>query len=209
MIRYVVLTVACLYFYVTPVLGKDLGSFGRTYPIAERDALREIEERASQVDWNKVLDRKKVENYQGPPDKAALPRAQKDQVRLVDMTYTSEIDVPDGKGGILYPKGYTFNPLDYITYPKTIVVLNGKDRQQLSWFKDSEYNGRVDVTLLITEGMSAVVTKKVNRTVSYANISVINRFQLKVVPCVIKQKGRYMEVTEVAVPVPTKRQQNI
>jgi len=26
------------------------------------------------------------------------------------MTYTTEIDVPDGKGGVLYPKGYTFNP---------------------------------------------------------------------------------------------------
>ena len=41
------------------------------------------------------------------------------------MTYTTEIDVPDGKGGILYPKGYTFNPLEYLTYSKTIIVING------------------------------------------------------------------------------------
>jgi len=36
-----------------------------TYRIAERDALTEIEERARQVDWHKVLDKRKVENYQG------------------------------------------------------------------------------------------------------------------------------------------------
>ena len=99
---------------VSSVQAKELGNFGMTYRIAERDALTEIEERAKQVDWHKVLDKRKIENYQGPPDRVRLPRAKRNRSFQVDMTYTTEIDVPDGKGGILYPTGYTFNPLDYI-----------------------------------------------------------------------------------------------
>ena len=84
---------------------KVLGTYGVTYQISEKDALAEIEARARQVDWSKVLDKKKVENYQGPPDRMSLPRAKRNRSFLVDMTYTTEIDVPDGKGGILYPEG--------------------------------------------------------------------------------------------------------
>ena len=200
MIKRSILIVAGLFIVIASANAKDLGTFGRTYPIAEKDALTEIEERARQVNWEKVLDKRKLENFQGPPDKATLPRAQRGQVRQVDMTYTAEIDVPDGKGGILYPKGYTFNPLDFITYPKTIIVINGNDKDQVSWFKDSEYSQQMDVTLMITEGAFGVITKKVNRTIFYATTKIINRFQLAAVPSIIKQKGQYLEVTEV---VPT------
>jgi conjugal transfer pilus assembly protein TraW len=201
MIRRAILAVAILPLWIVSAQAKDLGSFGRTYPVTEKDALAEIEERARQVDWSKVLDKKKLENYQGPPDRESLPRAKRNRTFLVDMTYTTEIDVPDGKGGILYPKGYTFNPLDYVTYPKTIIVINGNDRGQVAWFKDSEYSQRLDVTLLITEGAFGTISKQIDRTVSYANNKIISRFQLKAVPSIIRQKGRLMEVSEVALPV--------
>ena len=200
MIKHSILIVAGLSIVISSANAKNLGTFGRTYPIAEKDALTEIEERARQIDWDKVLDKRKFENFQGPPDKVTLPRAQRGQVRQVDMTYTAEIDVPDGKGGILYPKGYTFNPLDFITYPKTIIVINGNDKDQVSWFKDSDYSQQMDVTLMITEGAFGAITKKVNRAVFYATTKIINRFQLTAVPSIIKQKGQNMEVTEV---VPT------
>jgi len=206
MILRTLLAVAILPLFVVSALAKDLGSFGKTYPVAEKDALTEIEDRAKQVDWSKVLDKKKVENYQGPPDRGILPRAERERARQVDMTYTTEIDVPDGKGGILYPKGYTFNPLDYIAYPKTIIVINGNDRSQVAWFKESEYSQRLDVTLLITEGAFGIISRQIDRTVSYANNKIISRFQLKAVPSIIRQKGRLMEVIEIVVPeTPKKR----
>ena len=183
------------------VQAKVLGTYGITYQISEKDALSEIEARARQVDWNKVLDKKKVENYQGPPDRMSLPRAKKSRSFLVDMTYTTEIDVPDGKGGILYPKGYTFNPLDYVTYPKTLVVINGSDPEQVKWLAGSEYDKRLDVMLLLTEGNFKTVAKKVSRPVFYADRKIIERFKLQGVPSIIRQNGRLMEVTEVALPV--------
>ena len=91
--------------WTTAVLAKNLGEVGRTWPIAEKDALTEIEAKARQVEWRKVLERKKVERYQGPPDRGSLPRAKRDRTFPVDLTYTTSIDVPDGKGGILYDRG--------------------------------------------------------------------------------------------------------
>ena len=115
MTRRLFITGLVVMLWTTAVLAKNPGEVGRTWPIAEQDALTEIEAKARQVEWRKVLERKKVEAYQGPPDKGSLPRARRDRTVPVDLTYTTSIDVPDGKGGILYPKGYTFNPLDYVT----------------------------------------------------------------------------------------------
>ena len=182
---------------VSSAQAKELGTFGMTYRIAERDALAEIEDRAKQVDWHKVLDKRKVENFQGPPDRVRLPRAKRNRSFPVDMTYTTEIDVPDGKGGILYPKGYTFNPLDYVTYPKTLVVIDGADPEQVKWFATSEYDKRLDVMLLLTEGNFGNVSKKISRPLFYADRKIVERLKLQAVPSVVRQKGRIMEVTEV------------
>ena len=200
MIRYVGLTVIALVLGVSSVHAKVLGTFGTTYQIAEKDALAEIEARARQVDWSKVLDKRTVENYLGPPDKGSLPRAKRNRSFPVDMTYATEIDVPDGKGGILYPKGYTFNPLDYVTYSKTLVVINGADPEQVKWFTASEYDKRLDVTLLLSEGNFGTVSKRISRPLFYADRKIIERLKLKAVPSVVKHKGRLMEVTEIVVP---------
>lgn len=182
---------------VSSAQAKELGTFGMTYRIAERDALTEIEERAKQVDWHKVLDKRKVENFQGPPDRMRLPRAKRNRSFPVDMTYTTDIDVPDGKGGILYPKGYTFNPLDYVAYPKTLVVIDGTDPEQVKWFAASEYDKRLDVTLLLTGGSFGAVSKRISRPLFYADRKIVERLKLQAVPSVVRQKGRIMEVTEV------------
>jgi conjugal transfer pilus assembly protein TraW len=185
---------------VSSVQAKEIGTFGMTYRIAERDALAEMEERAKQVDWHRVLDKRKVENFQGPSDRVRLSRAKRERSFQVDMTYTTKIDVPDGKGGVIYPKGYTFTPLDYVTYPKTLVVIDGTDPEQVMWFATSEYDKRLDVTLLLSEGRFGAVSKRISRPLFYADRKIVERLKLKAVPSVIRQKGRVMEVKEIVVP---------
>jgi len=177
----------------------ELGVLGQTYPLAERDALNEIKERVSQVDWHSVFSRKKIEkaieDYR--PDTTALPRARTTRTRLVDMTYTLPFDIPDGKGGILYPRGYTFNPLDYIHFDKTVVVIDGSDPEQVGWFLNSPYSEDIRTMLLLTKGSYFELGKKLDRPVFYATTDIVHRFQLQAVPSVIHQEGRYMEVEEI------------
>ena len=179
---------------------RELGTVGATYSIAEKDALVEIEQKAKSIDWSKVIKRKPIEEYNGPEDRVSLPRAARDRSFPVDMTYTLQIDVPDGKGGVLYPKGYTFNPLDYINFTKILVVINGSDSEQVKWFAASEYRGRVDVMLLLTEGHYGRLGKKLDVPMFYADSQIVERLHLAAVPSVVKQEGKEMVVREIAVP---------
>lgn len=195
-----VIVMATLLLVATSADARNLGTVGATYQIAERDALAEIEQRAKSIDWSKVVKRKTIEGYDGPPDRVHLPRAARDRRFPVDMTWTLAADIPDGKGGVLYPQGYTFNPLDYVTFTKTLVVIDGNDPAQVKWFATSEYKGRIDVMLLLTEGPYRTLGKKLDVPLFYADSAIIERLRLSAVPSVVSQEGKVMLVNEFAVP---------
>lgn len=193
------LCIVVIMLVATAAHARVLGSVGATYAIAEKDALVEIEQKAKGIDWSKVVTRKSIEEYDGPSDRTSLPRATRDRSFPVDMTYTLVTDIPDGKGGVLYPKGYTFNPLDYVTFARTIVVINGNDPEQVKWFAASAYRKRIDVMCLLTEGSYRSLGKKLDVPLFYADSMLIERLQLTAVPSVVRQEGKVMVVHEYAV----------
>jgi conjugal transfer pilus assembly protein TraW len=179
-----------------------LGTFGATYPVVEKDAVDEIKETAGKTDWGKHFNEKKIEEavtgYR-PERIARLPRATQDRTFRVDMRYTLDFDIPDGKGGILYPKGYTFNPLDYVELPNVLVVIDASDKEQVTWLRSSQYVKDYTTMLLITDGGFWDLSHNLNRPVFYAARQIVERLQLKAVPSVIRQSGRYMEIQEIAI----------
>ena len=179
----------------------NLGVFGTTYSIAEKDAIEEIREKASTIDWKKYFNKEQMEqavkNYR-PKEPVSLPVTTGDKKHNVDLTYTLDFDIPDGKGGILYPKGYSFNPLDYLQLPNILVVIDASDDRQVQWFLSSEYANDYRTMLLITEGKFWDVSHALNKPVFYVTRQIADRFQLSAVPSVIKQAGQYMEVRQIA-----------
>jgi conjugal transfer pilus assembly protein TraW len=183
----------------SPALGKDLGQAGQCYPIREKDALIEMTDRVSSVNWSSVMDKKKmtrrVKDYR-PEGLKNLPHAQDDRSYTVDMTYTTEFDIPNPKGGILYPKGYRFNPLDHMFLSTILVFIDGSDSRQISWFTSSPYAKRIDVMLLLVDGAYYDLMEALSRPVFYANHAMTSRFGVKATPAVAMQKGRVMHVYE-------------
>ena len=181
---------------------KHLGVPGKTYTIVETDALQEIESKAASIDWQKAIQsNKNLEKLKSfkPKDIPKLPRAIHDRTFLVDMTYTLEFDIPNGKGGILYPAGYSFNPLDYLDYPRTLVVFDAADPEQIEWLEASAFARDINTRLLITDGTYLETQTRLNRHVYFAMPTIIKRFQLQAVPSVVRQKENKMEVTEIDV----------
>ncbi|MFH7319288.1 hypothetical protein ACHHRT_01615 [Desulfurivibrio sp. D14AmB] len=181
---------------------KHLGTAGQTFDLAEKDALAEIMEAAARVDWESVFDKEKmrqtISQYR-PTDLRTLPKTQRDRVFLVDMTYSLEMDIPDGKGGILYPKGFTFNPLDYVSMTSIFVVINGSDPLQVEWFSASDHADDFRVRLILTDGDYIGLIRALERPVFYLSPPMADRFRLTSVPSVVRQKGRFIEVQEVYV----------
>jgi conjugal transfer pilus assembly protein TraW len=178
---------------------KVIGTAGRVYAIAEPDALTEIEERARAVDWRSVLSRERPEDFR-PANLIRLPRARHDRSFLVDMTYTLNFDIPDEKGGVLYPRGYRFNPLDYVPFNQTLVVLDGDDPEQVAWLKSSPLIDRPEALILLSGGAFSKVGERLERAVFYADRRIVERFNLAAVPSVIARRGRLMAVKEIEIP---------
>ena len=183
-----------------------LGTFGATYGIAEKDALADIKDHAKKVNWDTVVDKKamtrRIKKYK-PSGLPMLPVTKENRSFLRDMTYTTEIDVPDGRGGILYPKGYTFNPLEYLTLPNSIVFIDGSDKKQVKWFENSPYLKDINTMLILTNGSYYELNKRFKRPVYYAVRNIVARMGIEHVPSVAVQKGKYMEISEYG-PVITK-----
>ena len=187
-------------------VARDLGTFGAVYDIVEKDALKELEEKAKSVDFSKEVDRdalvRRARNFtpEDVKEMKMIGPARKDRTFLVDMTYTVERDIKDDKGNIVYPTGYAFNPLTYVAYPRTLVILNGKRPEQIRWFEGSSYAKDPQVTLLLTDGSYGELSRSLKRPVFYASTKLIEVFKIQAVPSVVRQSGAYMEVTEVRIP---------
>jgi len=180
----------------------DVGIVGKTYKIIERDLSEEIKEKAKLINWKDIIAKsgieKKVRNFK-PQSLQLLPRAVQNRSRLVSMDYTLETDIKDAEGEIIYPKGFTFNPLDYRPYSKTMVVLNGADPDQVVWFRTSPYFKNPNVLIMITDGSYSELSGEFSNSVYFLDEKIVKRLQLQFVPSVIAQKNNMMEVTEIEV----------
>ena len=179
---------------------KNLGVVGKTYPVVEPDVLAELKEEAARENRfgdNAFLERMKT--YQ-PEDIHNLPQATMDRTFLVDMTYTLERDLLDGDGKVIYPRGFTFNPLDYVSFSGGILVIDGNDSAQIKWFKETPYADNHQVRLLLSDGYAYELINQFKRSVFYLTDEIADRLHLSAVPALIIQKGDRLQVREFLVP---------
>ncbi|TKB12276.1 hypothetical protein [Desulforhopalus sp. IMCC35007] len=192
----IIIVIFCL-LPVSFACGKNLGSIGKTYPIVEPDLVEEIK---ASIDFEKLA---KVmaehrQSYQAK-DIHALSTAKRDRTFFVDMTYTLDHDIVNENGEIMYPRGLTWNPLDYVSLPDGLVVINSEDEKQVEWFLKSSYHKNHQMKLLISAGFAAPLMKQLDRPVFYLTKTIADRLQLAASPCVISQKGKKMMVQEIKI----------
>lgn len=177
-----------------------IGTFGATYPIVEPDALEEIKKKANSVDWRKVFKdrlRGKLKNFR-PPDIATLTKAERDAEFMVEPTYALDYDVPAAEG-VVYPAGFSYNPLDYISLPNVLVVLNAADAEQVEWLLKSKYSDDMRTIVLITGGHIQDLAARLEKPVYYLTERLAKRLGLRAVPSVVEQDDRSFKVREIDV----------
>mgnify|MGYP001117796549 FL=1 len=176
-------------------------TIGKTYPVVESDIYDELMAKVRSYDWSKVFDKdrfvEKVKKWK--PSVISLSRAPENRTFTVDLTWTLPYDIKDIDGKVIYPKGYIFNPLDYVVMPTQLVIINGEDEDQVKWFKSSPYGKAPAVMLLITDGSWFELSSKLKRAVYWAVPQIIEGFRIKHLPSVVYQKGNRMVVEEVKI----------
>ncbi|TKB08852.1 hypothetical protein [Desulforhopalus sp. IMCC35007] len=187
---------------------KNLGTVGETYPVVEADIVAELKKEAVRHDLARDTEQilHEIQNYQ-PSSLHKLAHATVDRTFLVNMDYTVKQDIVDGEGNILYPQGFTFNPLDYLSFPGGLVVIDGTDPLQIKWFQSTPYAGNHQVRLLLSDGFASQLTGQLKRSVFYLTSDIAERLQLSAVPSVAVQEDRNLRIHEIKI-VPEELEDN-
>ena len=195
MVSLFVIFVVFPYCFASQVIGK----FGATYHIKEKDAYDEILERAKNVDQEAI--RKKLVMGLTNQFKVniSLKKAEKDNIRYQSLSYTLPYDIKDHKGNVIYPSGFTFNPLDYARIPFLLVFFDGTSGREIKWLKESGMLSRNDVILIATRGNIYDLSSILNRTVYAASDYIVRTLGIQKVPCYIYQEGNKLVIREVGV----------
>ena len=172
---------------------------GPTSAVVETDLAETLRQRAVSVDVEQL--RHAQAHYQ-PANLQALPRATKDTTTMVDLTHTLEEDVQDANGQVLYPAGFTFNPLQYVSLSGALVVIDGSDPEQVAWFKGSPYGTNRRALLLLSGGLAALLRDELRRPVAYLTEDIARRLQLRAVPSIVVERDSQLVIREVSLGRP-------
>lgn len=164
---------------------------GTTYQIIEPDLLLEIQQKAQQVNWQKL--QKDIKLTQ---DIAHLPIATQDKSYYHTPIAVLPFEVKDQDGKILYPQGFKFNPLKYISLANELIVLGSANHlQRVSRLSDVV---SLDDTLLISNMDTRVFIQQTGKHAFLLTQEAAKRLGIKRVPAVISQQGDSLLIQEYA-----------
>jgi len=173
----------------------ETSNIGRTWPIAEPDAMAEIEAAMARQPAS-IAPRFGPRSGWSALKGATLGIAKADRVRSVVPFYTLDHEIRLADGKLLYPKGFTFNPLTYVSLPQRLVIVHPRD---LGWALKTA--ALTDWILLTGGGEpkddALSLGEKHGRALFILEERVKDRLGLTVAPVIVRQSGQKLELAEV------------
>lgn len=163
---------------------------GNVYPVIEHDPVEVIKERARAKDWDSVFKNRK-DSWRTRWQTTQVPRAEKDRERKHSPLYTVKHEVADQNGKVIYPVGYQYNPLSYLTMPYTLYVVDEKD---LEWLKPQLKLGD---KVLINSGDISKASTELKRPTYLLDDKTRQALSIEAVPTIVTQKGDAYLIREV------------
>ena len=139
----------------------------------------------------------KMENYKPKELTINLPTSTHGMIFYPDPEYTLKDDIKDSYGNVIYKKGFTFNPLHYISMNDRYVFIDYTNKKQREWVKSQKLNKDITSRIIITNGRVFDAIKEFEREVFYANDILINKFKLEAVPSIVEQEQDRIKVTQI------------
>lgn len=175
-----------------------------TYTIVEPDLIEEIQKRQALVE-RKLKEGMKDVKVKAPEGwERGLPLASKSRVYHIEPKATLDQDIPkvDQQGkriGVLYPKGYTYNPLLYLPAdPPVLIVFDATDQRQSRYVKDflvKQYPYRM---LIISRGDYVKTLERFEESIYFLHPRIRETFKLTEGVSVVKwDRAKGIAIVEV------------
>ena len=174
---------------------KNYGTEGHTYHIVEEDFMKVIAVKQPFIE-QQVRERIKdlmKEMYVLKKHDGRFEKATENRDYYVDPSMILTDDVLDHEGKVLFAKGTVFNPTDHVRLDRYIII-DGNDPEQVKFALSGKYR-----KIMIISGNVAKLTTKHRKMFWFAPDDVLSRFQIRRVPAIFEQEGRYVRVSEKAI----------
>jgi len=189
--------------------------YGKTYKFAEEDAIKQIYQKLASFDYKKFeryqreLLERKIKKYLSHFHCIYLPPAREDREYFVTPVYTLDFDIPDPRyrDRILYPAGFQFNPLDYASFPGSIILIDGTRAEEIDALSELIKKAPVPVNVFLIQGNYLRIQKMLRNIAGvrlYAScraVKVLVRDYgvCKSTPCIVQVRGNRFLVKEISV----------
>lgn len=188
--------------------GVNLGTLGTTYEIKEPDFLDDIqtillEKQASgELDnYQKKAIAQATQSIKVPAPVQGLGRTIVNKTRYWDPTVTVQESITDEKGHVVVPKGTRRNPLDVITWHKSMLFFDGNDPDQRALaLKAIQQLGQKVTPVLVAGPAIDLMEKWKTRLFFDQKGLLVKRFGIKQVPAWVYQEGKQIRIDEVIAP---------
>jgi len=205
-VRKLILPAALVAVLLCPahVLARDYGQRGTVFPVIERDLLEQIHSRLTQMErsgetarLNEDLKRRTIARVNRPDPVAGIVRASDARRWQFDPTITLAADIRGAKGELIHAAGTRVNPLDSVGLRADLLFLDGDDPDQLAWALKQAANAK----LILVKGAPLELMKARQRRFYFdQGGKLTERFGIRSVPARVRQQGRLLEVSEIALP---------
>ena len=185
-------------------LARDYGQRGTVFPVIERDLLEQIHSRLTQMErsgetarLNEDLKRRTIARVNRPDPVAGIVRASEARRWQFDPTITLAADIRGAKGELIHAAGTRVNPLDSVGLRADLLFLDGDDPVQLAWALKQD----ADAKLILVKGAPLELMKARQRRFYFdQGGKLTERFGIRSVPARVRQQGRLLEISEIALP---------
>lgn len=185
-----------------PLLAKDLGVRGATWPVAEPDLLNAIETRLEALRDSGAFERWAAEaktraraQLETPLRVPGIVPATEDRSRRLDPAVTVARDLVAPDGTVLAKAGTRVNPLDHVRLSRPLLLVDGTRDVEVAW----ALRRPGPATLVLVAGRPLALARAHRRPVFFDQGGAIaRRLGIRATPSVVTQEGAWLRVTEVA-----------
>jgi conjugal transfer pilus assembly protein TraW len=197
----ILLSTAFLMITVLPTSAKDLGIQGATFEVKERSLLEVIFERLRSLGTtNKLVQHQKEiqarvkTSIENPQSVSGIDITTSYSSRTYDPSIIVDEDIKDHEGNFIARKGTHVNPLDYQSFGKPLVIIQGEDESQIQWAL------KQDAKIVLVSGKPLALARTHKKMFYFDQGAILsNKFSIKAVPARISQNDKTLLIEELVI----------
>ena len=195
---------ALLVLHIGLACSEDLDVIGKTYDIEERDLIEVMQSRLKRMEQTGELAKFKedyknrtIAGIEHPKPTPGIRSTETPNTHYYDPSMVLDRDVADVSGRILYPRGTRVNALDYISWNKYLLFIDGRDVRQLAFSTKVTAASDKPVKLVLVAGEPLSLMRKLKIQVFYdQGGKLTRRFNITQVPAIVRQEGKRLRIDE-------------